>query len=295
MNTHTTTVLTNTPREEILALMRQKLFHHVPIVDKDGCVVGLAMLNELVGIVERPNWVILMAGGLGSRLRPYTDECPKPLLEVTGKPILEIIIEHFIEQGFKNFFISINYKAEMLRDYFGTGARWGINIEYLHERDRLGTAGGLSLLQDTPTAPIIVMNGDLLTHVNFDNLLLFHTMNNAVATMAVRAYDFQVPYGVVSIDGVNINRIDEKPIHKFFVNAGIYVLSPNALGYLPSNTFFDMPHLFESLIAENQKTSAYPLREYWIDIGCLDEFERAQKEWERHSVVNRRLLETISK
>lgn len=279
MNPQPTVVPTSTPRDEKLALMRRMTLHHLPLVDEAGRVVGLATLDELIGATERPNWVVLMAGGLGTRLQPLTDECPKPLLAVGGRPILETILESFAEQGFKRIFLSINHKAEMIRSHFGAGERWGVQVEYLHENIRLGTAGALSLLPEKPTAPIVVMNGDLLTHANFDNLLQFHAAQSALATMAVREYDFQVPYGVVRLNGTRIEAIEEKPVQKFFVNAGIYALSPEALDYLPTKTLFDMPTLFEHLIAAGKTTAAYPLREYWLDIGRLEEFERAQREW----------------
>jgi len=279
MSVQPTTVVASTPRDEMLALMRLKVFHHLPLVDEAGCVVGLVTLNELIGAAKRPNWVVLMAGGLGTRLQPLTDECPKPLLAVDGKPILETILESFAEQGFKRIFLSVNYRAEMIRNHFGAGDRWGVQVEYLHEGTRLGTAGALSLLPERPTAPVVVMNGDLLTRTNFDNLLQFHIAQGATATMAVREYDFQVPYGVVRLDGVRIEAIEEKPVQKFFVNAGIYALSPEALDHLPTETFFDMPTLFEHLIAAGKTTAAYPLREYWIDIGRMEELERAQQEW----------------
>jgi len=281
MNPRATSVLEQTPREDMLALMRRHVFHHLPLVDETGRVVGLATLDELIGAVERHNWVVLMAGGLGTRLRPLTEDRPKPLLSVGGKPILETILESFAEQGFKHIFLSVNYKAEMIRDHFGTGERWGVDLQYLHETTRLGTAGALALLPQAPSAPVIVMNGDLLTHLNFDGLLRFHTEHQAAATMAVREYDFQVPYGVVSLDGPTILSIEEKPVQRFFVNAGIYVLSPLALGHLPVNSPFDMPALFERLIARGETAAAYPLREYWLDIGRLDELERAEKEWGR--------------
>ena len=281
MNRTPIMVLASTPRNEMLALMRLKVLHHLPLVDDAGRVVGLATLDELIGATERPNWVVLMAGGLGTRLQPLTDECPKPLLAVGGRPILETILESFAEQGFKRIFLSVNHKAEMIRNYFGTGDRWGVQVEYLHENIRLGTAGALSLLPEKPTEPIVVMNGDLLTHANFDNLLQFHAAQSALATMAVREYDFQVPYGVVRLNGMRIVAIEEKPVQRFFVNAGIYALSPEALDYLPTKTLFDMPSLFEHLIAAGKTTAAYPLREYWLDIGRVEEFERAQREWTR--------------
>jgi dTDP-glucose pyrophosphorylase/CBS domain-containing protein len=279
MSPRPTAVPASTPRDEMLALMRRKVFHHLPLVDVAGRVVGLVTLDELIGAAERPNWVVLMVGGLGTRLHPLTDERPKPLLAVGGKPILESILESFAEQGFKRIFLSVNYKAEMIRSHFGDGDRWGVKVDYLHESTRLGTAGALSLLPEKPTAPVVVMNGDLLTRANFENLLQFHAAQGAAATMAVREYDFQVPYGVVRLEGTRISTIEEKPVQKFFVNAGIYALSPEAFEHLPAATFFDMPTLFERLIAAGKATTAYPLREYWLDIGRLEEFERAQREW----------------
>jgi len=278
MNPRPTAVSISMPRNKMLALMRRKTIHHLPLIDDNRRLVGLATLDDLVGAVERPNWVILMAGGLGTRLHPLTKECPKPLLKVGGKPILEIIIESFAEQGFKQIFLSVNYKAEMIQDYFGEGDRWGVQVNYIHEKERLGTAGALSLLPERPTTPMIVMNGDILTRTSFDSLLKFHEAQDAVATMAVREYDYQVPYGVVRMDGAKIKAIEEKPLQRFFVNAGIYTLSPEVLEYIPKNTFFDMPTLFENLIVANQSTAAYPLREYWLDIGRMSDLERANQQ-----------------
>lgn len=280
MNPRPTAVPASVSGEEMLALMRHMTIHHLPLLDGDGRVIGLATFDELVGMT-RPNWVVLMAGGVGTRLQPLTEDCPKPLLPVAGKPILEIIVESFAAQGFKRIFLSINYKAEMIRNHFGTGNRWGVQVEYLHERTPLGTAGALSLLPERPTVPIVVMNGDLLIQTRFDNLLQFHQTQGAEATMAVREYDFRVPYGVVRLDGARIEAIEEKPARRFFINAGIYALSPSALDHLSGETFCDMPTLFDRMIAGGLNTVAYPLREYWLDIGRLEEFERAQSEWPR--------------
>jgi dTDP-glucose pyrophosphorylase len=279
MAANPTSVPETTAAPEILAIMRRLSIHHVPLVDDDGRVVGLRTLDELMNPEARPNWVVLMAGGLGTRLHPLTADRPKPLLSVGGKPVLETIVGSFAEQGFKRIFLSVNFKAEMIREHFGDGNRWGVEVEYLHETTRLGTAGALSLLPERPTAPFVVMNGDLLTHANFDNLLRFHQAQGAAATMVVREYDFQVPYGVVDLDGTRIVGLQERPVHRFFVNAGIYALSPEVLEYLPREAFFDMPTLFERLMADGHKTAAYPLWEYWLDIGRLEEFERAQREW----------------
>lgn len=278
MNCQPTAVPASLPRSEMLAIMRRKVLHQLPLLAPDHQVIGLVTLDELIGAVQKPNWVILMAGGLGTRLHPLTKECPKPLLTVGGKPILEIILENFAEQGFKHIFISVNYKAEMIQDYFGQGDRWGVEINYIHEKQNLGTAGALSLLVERPTTPMIVMNGDILTRTSCDSLLKFHEEQKAVATMAVREYDWQVPYGVVCMDGVKIKTIEEKPVQRFFVNAGIYALSPAVLEYIPQNTFFDMPTLFERLIAGNQPTVAYPFREYWMDIGRMSDLEKANQQ-----------------
>ena len=284
MNRNPRTVLENASREEILAIMRRYTMHHLPMLDSSGKILKLFTLDELIGAVEIPNWVVLMAGGLGKRLRPLTDEIPKPLLSVAGKPILESILQSFSEQGFRKFFISVNYKAEMIQNHFGNGEKFGIEIAYLHEDKSLGTAGALSNLPGKPDLPLIVMNGDLLTRTNFDAILKFHTEHKSVGTMAVREYDFQVPYGVVNVEDYKIKKIEEKPIQKFFVNAGIYVLSPEVLNYIPKDTYFDMPTLFENLITSKQDISAYPLREYWLDVGRLEEFEKAQREWGNESL-----------
>lgn len=279
MNNSPTAAAASSSSPELLAIMRRKVLRHLPLVDGQGRVVGLSTMESLLGSLERPNAVVLMAGGLGTRLLPLTQDCPKPMLPVGGKPILESILESFYEQGFRRFYFSVNYLAQMLKDHFGDGSRWGVEINYLHEDKRLGTAGALSLLPEAPDRPVLVMNGDLLTKVRFDNLLDFHLEHSALGTMAVREYDFQVPYGVVRLDGTNILAIEEKPVQRFFVNAGIYVLSPQAVSLIPRDTFFDMPTLFEQLMQAGHTTSAYPLREYWLDIGRIEEFERAQREW----------------
>ncbi len=266
-------------RETILTLMKKKQIHQVPLVDKKNRVAGLEYLDELLSAGSRENWVVLMAGGLGSRLKPLTDNCPKPLLNVGTKPILETILENFIEYGFKNFYIAVNYKNEMVKRHFGDGSKWGVHIRYLEETQKLGTAGALSLLPSKPAKPFFVMNGDLLTKVNFSQLLHFHAQNKSDATMCVREYDFQVPFGVVKMTGHHILGIDEKPAHRFYVNAGIYLLGPDTLKYLPKNAAMDMPQLFQKLIYKKYKAAAFPIREYWLDIGRMDDLERANGEF----------------
>ncbi len=279
MNARPTSMPEGTPRDELLSLMRRKGIRQLPLTDAQGRVCGLVTVDELTGSGRRDNWVVLMAGGLGSRLRPLTDDCPKPMLQVGNKPLLQTILENFAEDGFHRFYISVNYMAEMITDYFGDGSRWGVEIVYLHETQRLGTAGALSLLPAVPEQPLLVMNGDLLTKVNFRQLLEFHADHHAQATMCVREYDLQVPYGVVTTDGHRIASIDEKPVHHFFVNAGIYVIEPSALARIPRQQFFDMPTLFTQLVEGGQETSVFPIREYWLDIGHMADYQRANGEY----------------
>ena len=266
-------------REEMMALMRKHVIHQLPVVDENKRILKLVTLDDFLGLLEKPNWVVLMVGGLGQRLQPLTNDRPKPLLEINGKPILEIIIEAFAEQGFKKIFMAVNYKAEMIQEHFGNGDDRGLQIEYLLEEKRLGTAGALSLLPGRPEDPLIVMNGDLLTKLNFDRLIQFHDDHQAAATMAVRDYSHQIPYGVVDLSESYIRKIVEKPTHSYFVNAGIYALSPRALEEIPADTYFDMPQLMSRLSDRGDQVAAYPLREYWLDVGRIEEFRRAQREW----------------
>jgi len=279
MFTQPSVVRVDETRERILEVMKLKQLRQIPVIDHYGHVVGLEVWDELVSVKKRENPVVLMAGGLGSRLGPLTKECPKPLLKVGNRPVLETIIESFKEHGFHDFYITINYMGEMVKDYFGDGSRWGVNISYVHEGKRLGTAGSLGLLSVDLSLPLVVMNADLLTKINYSQLLDFHRDHEAVATMCVREYDFQVPYGVVKIDRNQLVGIEEKPVHKFFVSAGIYVLDPSVLQRIPKNEYLDMPTLFERMIDDKASTVAFPIREYWLDIGRVDDYERANGDY----------------
>lgn len=279
MNVHPIVALQGTERIALLRRMKAKTVRQIPLVDEENHLVGLAQLEDLLYPSRRDNIVVLMAGGLGTRLRPLTDKIPKPLLKVGAKPILETILESFLDSGFHKFFFAVNYKSQMIEEYFGDGSRFGAEIEYLHEKKRMGTAGALYFLPQIPKSPIIVMNGDLLTKVDFGELLDYHMEQGAAATMAVREYNYQVPYGVIDFDGEKITGIREKPSYSVFVNAGIYVLSPEAVVRVDREEFFDMPQLFDELVAAGEKTTVYPVREYWLDIGRLDDFQRAQAEY----------------
>lgn len=266
-------------KEEILQKALGKKLHQIPIVDDQNRVVGIEEIEQLVRPHIKQNIVVLMVGGLGSRLRPLTEDTPKPMLKVGNKPILQTIVEKFAEYGFINIVMCVNYKSHIIQDFFGDGSAFGVNIDYILEEQRMGTAGALSLLRSVPKEPFFVMNGDLLTNVNFEHLLDYHISQNSMATMGVREYDFQVPYGVVNVEGSRILSIQEKPIHKFFVSAGIYMLSPETLNMIPQNEFYDMPTLFEVLIKEDKRTISFPIREYWLDIGRMEEYERANSEY----------------
>lgn len=279
MNAHPIVGSKDHPRAALLAQMKEHGIRQIPIVDKEGQIRGIELLNELAESLIRPNAVLLMAGGAGRRLLPLTENCPKPLLKIGTKPVLEIILERFVESGFREFFISVNYHAGMIEDYFGDGRKWGITIHYLREQRSLGTAGALSLIQKRLTVPLIVMNGDLLTKIDFNQLLDFHREQNAPATMCVREYEMQVPYGVIRIKENEIQSIEEKPIHRYFVNGGIYILNPEVAASIPPNTAIDMTTLFQNLMDSNRPPAAFPLHEYWLDIGHLDDFRRAEGEF----------------
>jgi dTDP-glucose pyrophosphorylase len=265
-------------RDDLLLMMRNEDILHVPIVDKDGILCGLETIQHLIKTPKFDNPVFLMAGGFGKRLLPLTKDTPKPLLKVSGKPILENILEQFISYGFHDFYISTHFKSEQIREYFKNGELHNISIKYVHEDVPLGTAGSLGLLPDNlPDLPIIVMNGDLLTKVDFTNLLDFHGKHDLEATMCVREYDFQVPYGVVEIDNYSIKDIKEKPVHSFFVNAGIYVLNRELINKVDGKSYLDMTDFLEKELKSNG-VSAFPIYEYWIDIGKIEEYERANIE-----------------
>jgi dTDP-glucose pyrophosphorylase len=266
----------------LLEIMNVSLLRQIPIVDDQRRVIDLRFWSDLTRSGQvRNNWVILMAGGQGSRLRPLTEDRPKPLLTVGQKPLLESTLEAFLLFGFRRFFISVNYKADMVKTHFGDGRRWGCEISYLEEDTQLGTAGALGLLADRPVDPIVVMNGDILTKVNFDTLLEFHREQRSIATMCVREYEFTVPFGVIDIDDHRIRGIAEKPVHRSFVNAGIYVLEPATLDRVPKGSRIDMTELFSSLIASRQTTAAFPIWEYWIDVGRIDDYQQANFDYSR--------------
>lgn len=280
---YNSTPLTGSPaltREDMVQLALTRGVKQLPIVDENGLLVGIEYIDDYLRGPQKENAVVLMAGGMGTRLRPLTAETPKPMLTVGSKPILETILESFAHHGFHNFYFSVNYKAEKVREYFKDGSQYGVHISYLNETTRLGTAGALSLLPDMQNQPFFVMNGDLLTNVNFERLLNYHLLAKASATMCVREYKLQIPYGVVTTEGAQIKDITEKPTQNFFVNAGIYVLNPEILERIPKDQYFDMPQLFQKIIGDNKKVCSFPITDYWMDIGQPHDFDRANSEYD---------------
>ncbi len=274
-NTEPITCDVNDSREKILQLATSKQIYQIPIIDDLGSIIGITEIDELINPIVKKNKVVLMAGGLGSRLTPLTDSIPKPMLHVGKRPILETIIENFGKYGYREIILSVNYKSHIIEDYFGDGAKFGVSIKYLREDKQMGTVGAIGLIREELKNPFFVMNADLLTNINFVHLHDYHISNNAMATMAVREYDFQVPYGVVNISGCQISSIKEKPVHNFYVNGGIYMLDPKALELVPNDQFFDMPSLFEKIIQMGGRAISFPIREYWLDIGRMSDYEKA--------------------
>lgn len=263
-------------RDAVLQLMRANRIHQLPVVDEDRRVVGLQLWDELMVPSKRANLVVVMAGGQGTRLRPHTETCPKPLLPIGGKPMLEHIIARASAEGFERFVLTIHYLGQMIEDYFGDGSRWQVRIDYVREESPLGTAGAIGLLNPRPDAPFLVSNGDVLTDIRYGELLDFHCRHGAAATMAVRMHEWQHPFGVVRTKGVDIIGFEEKPVARNHINAGIYVLEPRALGLLRKGEYCDMPTLFSRLQERSERTIVYPMHEPWLDVGRVDDLRRAE-------------------
>ncbi len=266
--------------KEALALMRRETLHQIPALDEQGRVVRLFLLEELIKPKARGNPVVIMAGGKGQRLRPLTENCPKPMLRVGGKPLLEIILEQCIEAGFQDFYLAVNYLKEQIQDHFGDGKRWQARIHYLEEDQPLGTAGALSLIPRRPSEPLLVLNGDVLTRVDYSRLLRFHAEHAAAATLCVREHTTQIPYGVVHLDDLRVLTLEEKPVLSHYVNAGIYLLDPGLLDLVPNDSIFDMPQLLELAVQQQHRVMAFLIHEYWLDVGLPETLERAHWEWQ---------------
>jgi dTDP-glucose pyrophosphorylase len=278
INRNTFVVPPQLEREQVMKLMLANKIQQIPVVDEWHCVVGLHLWDEIIKPTARPNLIIIMAGGIGMRMRPHTENCPKPLLKVAGKPILEHIIERAKADGFNKFILVIHYLGHMIQDYFGDGARFGVHIEYLREEEPLGTAGGLGFLNPLPDIPFVVCNGDVISGIHLGEFLDFHAEHGAAATMAVRSHEWQHPFGVVQIEGLEIVGFEEKPISRTHINAGVYALDPASLEVLNPGMHCDMPTLFKCLHNRALKTIAYPMHEMWMDVGRPDDLRQMNAE-----------------
>ncbi len=267
----------DTPKNQIINYLKKIHRRHVPLV-QDNKFIKIFTLDE-IDFNLKPNWVVIMAGGLGTRLGELTKNIPKPMLKVGKKPMLEHIIDMFVSHGFTKFMLSVNYKAEIIKDYFKDGREFGIEIKYLEEKKRLGTGGALSLIDFEINEPFFVTNGDVLSSLDYDKLLRFHIEQKSKATMCVRKDSYQIPYGVIEIDEEsNIVSMEEKPTNEFFVNTGIYVLDSDVLKFIPKNEFFDLPNLFEVLKEKKEKVNAFEITGYWIDMGKPNDYEQINKD-----------------
>lgn len=264
-----------TPRNDAVKLMIEHKIHHIPIVDAASRPVDIYLLDELFDQVKYENTVVIMAGGFGKRLMPHTKDCPKPMLLINGKPMLEHILVRAIAQGFSNFVISVFYLPDVIKDYFENGEAWNVNISYVQEETPLGTAGALSLISETQIHPLIVTNGDLLTNIGYKEILDHHSKLSSKATMAVRDHEIQNPFGVVNTEGFSIAGFEEKPVYRSLINAGVYVLDPLAIELLSDGGVCDMPMLFERLLNAGHSTTVFPMHESWLDVGRPDDLKLA--------------------
>jgi dTDP-glucose pyrophosphorylase len=262
-------------RAHVLDLMKARHIQQIPILSSDGALLGLHLLRELIGSVERPNWAVLMAGGKGTRLQPLTNGLPKPMIQVAGRPILERLVLHLVGYGIRRIFLSINYLGEMVEAYFGDGSQYGCSIEYLREGRPLGTGGSLALLPEVPEHPLIVMNGDLVTGLNVDELLAFHIKAGNVVTLGIREYCHTIPFGVVETKDDRIRHISEKPTYSWKVNTGCYVLDPSLISRVPKNTECTILTLIENALNRGESIGAYTVTQDWIDIGRIPDLSRA--------------------
>ena len=269
----------NSQRSQLLDVMQRNGITVLPLVDEKGRVKDV---RTLVQLLERPNFdnpIFIMAGGFGTRLHPLTADSPKPMLKVGDRPMLQHLVERFVSQGFTNLYISTHYLADKVRDHFGDGSEFGARITYVHEDVPLGTGGALGLLpNDLPPLPLLMINGDVLTNVDFAGLLRHHEQAGRIATMCVREFEYQVPYGVVESTGDVITGMTEKPVHQFHVNTGIYVLAPELVASVAPGTRVDMPTLLQRVVADGGEVGVYGAFDYWLDVGHMDDYERAQKD-----------------
>ncbi len=264
-------------KKNLLGLMKKHSIRQVPLLDDQGCVTDLVIMADLVPYEGNGLQAVVMAGGKGTRLMPMTSNTPKPMLPMGDRPLLELILDQLKHSGINQVKIATHYLAERIKEHFGDGSDFGLELGYINEKQPLGTAGALGLIQHSQD-PLLVINGDVLTRVDFRAMLEFHHETKAVLTVGVRKYDLGVPYGVVECDGAIVTSLREKPVQSFFVNAGIYLLEPEALALVPNNQVFDMTDLVQLLLKQERCVSSFPIHEYWLDIGQREDYARAQED-----------------
>jgi len=279
INKHSYKLNVESTKEQRIQYLKKIKRRHLPLVDGNNMLVDLFTFDD-IEFNSKLNSVVIMAGGLGARLGDLTRHKPKPMLHVGKKPILENIIENFLEHGFNRFYISVNYKSEAIKEYFRDGQKWGANIQYLEEEIRLGTAGSISLIDDEITEPIVVANGDVLTTLDFDELLNHHLMTKAAITVCVRSYQHSVPYGVIETEGDFVKSLIEKPKYNYNISAGIYVIDPCVVSYIPKNKFYDMPELVKTVIETGRDVAWFEVLDYWVDLGRVEDLERANSDYD---------------
>ena len=285
MNRTPTTLSVGYSPQQAEKLFKNSHIFQIPVIDSENRVVGVEIPGGTIAEKRIENPVVIMAGGLGKRLLPFTQFIPKPMVSICGTPLLEIMLTNLKSLGFYKFYISVKYKKDVIKDYFSDGAKIGISIAYIEEEHPLGTAGALSLIPERPSLPFLVVNGDILTNVNFRQLLTFHEQHQAVATMSVYKFGYQIPYGVVKYEDGLLKEITEKPTETFFVNSGIYCLSPEALDILKPDQPINMTDIFTHFSQKNSNnTVVYPIHEYWQDIGHSGDLEKAQQDYPKHFV-----------
>jgi dTDP-glucose pyrophosphorylase len=263
-------------RAHVLDVMKSRSFQHVPVLDGDRRLVAMHFLRDLIGAAAKPNVAVVMAGGKGTRLRPFTEHLPKPMLEVAGRPMLERIILHLVGHGIHRIYLAVNYMAEVIERHFCNGADFGCRIEYLRETMPLGTGGALGLLPETPSHPFFVLNGDLVTRVDLSSMLELHVRNRYAATIAIGPYQVQVPFGTVTGKAGQLVALEEKPVVNFQVSRGIYVLEPSILEHVPQGQEFQMTALFESLLKAKRPVGLFDFEDSWLDVGRPEDLRRAQ-------------------
>ena len=279
LNSNFISVEADKNRDEIIEIMKVNDINQIPIINEEGKLIGLHLLNEFIGKKEINNIVVIMAGGKGKRLRPLTEICPKPMLKIGEKPILEIIINRFKEYGFKNFYISVNYLKEQVINYFEDGQKWNINIQYIIEKNPLGTAGSLKKLPTSEKKPYLLVNGDVICSFNPLQVLEFHNINKSDITICAHNYEHNIPFGVIETKGIKFQKILEKPTFHHLINAGVYVIDPILNKFIPEDKFFDMPDFINKCSINNKEINVFPIHEYWLDIGLHENLKEARKKF----------------